>query len=532
MKITCPHCSQTLELTPDVLAALQGQPHFACPVCEGLMAVPSIHTTAPAETARPRVQAATNRKSKSFFLLSGIGVLVVIVLGSFFFLSTTTGDLRSATKDQPFVNTLGMKFVPVPGTNVLMCIHETRYRDYEAYAAESSGVDPSWKDQSAEGFTPSGNTEDHPVMKVSWDDAQKFCNWLSRKEGNTYRLPTNKEWNVAAGIGRNETWEAGTLPPSVAAHHTTYPWGNDYPPPPGSGNYSDASRKAKTSVGRQREFLTNYDDGFPTTAPVMSFKANFLGLYDMGGNVWEWREDPEGMNRNDRILRGASFGDQKKNVLLSSHPVRYSRETRDSYFGFRCVLELPDGAIAQDSKGAFPRIDGLVANGEWQDILDRLDQNRSRVKGEWTRVPDGLELPVAVRDGVIVMETSPLDRFEARVRFTSPGHHRIRVYLPSPSSHFDFYFSPFRRTLGVGRSAELTQPLKQRTGDSVPHELFISVTPSSLSVKLDGELVYERSPMDWEALWKKSKYELGAYLHAGTGIFHSFEIRIPSADNP
>ena len=529
MKITCPHCSQTLELTPDVLAALQGQPHFACPVCEGLMAVPSIHTTAPAETARPRVQAATNRKSKSFFLLSGIGVLVVIVLGSFFFLSTTTGDLRSATKDQPFVNTLGMKFVPVPGTNVLMCIHETRYRDYEAYAAESADVDPSWKDQSDGGFTPSGNTEDHPVMKVNWEDAQKFCAWLSQKEGKTYRLPTDREWSVAVGIGREEKWEPGTMPAGVAAYHTTYPWGDDYPPPPGSGNYSDASRKAKTSQAEPTVFLETYDDGFPTTAPVMSFAPNFLGLFDMGGNVLEWIEDWEG-KKSDRIRRGSSWRGRVGVILASADRKPYPMAKRFGSSGFRCVVELPDGAIAQDSQAPTPRIDGLVAHGEWQDLLDRLDQTRDRVKGEWNRVADGLELPVGIGGGVIAMETSPLDRFEARVRYTARRHDRFDLLLPSPSGRFIFYCCPYRRTVGIGNLSDFVRPLKQKTGGDAIHEAFVTVTPQSLRVTLDGELVYEMNPMDWDAPKKNGKHYVGFGLHQGTGTLHSFEIRIPESE--
>ncbi|MDP1590563.1 MAG: SUMF1/EgtB/PvdO family nonheme iron enzyme, partial [Prosthecobacter sp.] len=184
-----------------------------------------------------------------------------------------------------------MKFVPVPGTKVQFCIHETRYQDYAAHAAATPGVDGGWRNQSAEGLTPTENKESHPVMRVSWEDAQKFCAWLSQKEGKAYRLPTDKEWSVAAGIGREETWEPGTLPAIVTGNHTIFPWGDDYPPPPGSGNFSDASRKSKATYRAGQLFLDDFNDGFPTTAPVMSFKPNALGLYDLGGNVWEWVAD-------------------------------------------------------------------------------------------------------------------------------------------------------------------------------------------------------------------------------------------------
>ena len=102
--------------------------------------------------------------------------------------------LPAATKEKPFVNSLGMRFVPVPikgGQSVLFSVWETRVKDYAAFAAENADVDTEWKDVSYEGHK---QNEDHPVVKVSWEDAQKFCQWLSQKEGRTYRLPTDHEW--------------------------------------------------------------------------------------------------------------------------------------------------------------------------------------------------------------------------------------------------------------------------------------------------------------------------------------------------
>ena len=106
------------------------------------------------------------------------------------------------------VNTLGMKFVRVPGTEVAFCIWETRVKDYAAYAAANAGVDESWKKP---GFK---QADTHPVVKVSWYDANAFCEWLTKKElaegkikaGQKYRLPTDAEWSVAVGLGK-EKWE-------------------------------------------------------------------------------------------------------------------------------------------------------------------------------------------------------------------------------------------------------------------------------------------------------------------------------------
>src|SRR5690606_36612881 len=98
---------------------------------------------------------------------------------------------HGATKEQPFENSLGMKLVPVPGTEVLFCIHETRWKDYAAYAAENPGIRGGWKDQGFDGFTIAERAEEHPVAHVNWEDARAFCAWLSKKEGRTYRLPTD-----------------------------------------------------------------------------------------------------------------------------------------------------------------------------------------------------------------------------------------------------------------------------------------------------------------------------------------------------
>lgn len=125
----------------------------------------------------------------------------------------TQPSMAEVRPDQPFTNTLGMKFVPVPihgglagGKTVLFSIWETRLKDYQTYAAENSGVDEEFK---SPGFS---QTEEHPVVNVSWEDANAFAAWLTKKERaagkvgprDTYRLPTDHEWSCAVGIGQQE----------------------------------------------------------------------------------------------------------------------------------------------------------------------------------------------------------------------------------------------------------------------------------------------------------------------------------------
>jgi formylglycine-generating enzyme required for sulfatase activity len=85
--------------------------------------------------------------------------------------------------------------------------------------------------------------------------------------------------------------------------------------------------------------IPNYKDGFPTTAPVMSFKPNSLGLYDMSGNVREWCEDWFSAAKANRVLRGASWYSHVRSHLRSVHRLGQPQNARGQDFGFRCVVE-------------------------------------------------------------------------------------------------------------------------------------------------------------------------------------------------
>ena len=114
-------------------------------------------------------------------------------------------------------------------------------------------------------------TDEHPVVDVSWNDAVAFCLWLSGKEGKTYRLPTEAEWEYAC--------RAGTT--------TRYYWG-DYPEWFAKvANEADAKAMVKL-----RNWLATKDSGvYRVTAPAGSFAPNAFGLYDMHGNGWQWCSD-------------------------------------------------------------------------------------------------------------------------------------------------------------------------------------------------------------------------------------------------
>lgn len=251
-----------------------------------------------------------------------------------------------ASASNPITNTLGMKFVPVPGTQILLCAHETRRADYAAYAAETPAVDASWKDQKEQG-NPVSLEDACPVVAVNWNDAQAFCEWLSKKEGRTYRLPTELEWSHAAGIGPDEE-RIGPARTGGMNVPNTYPWGNSWPPPAGAGNYADE----KVGQGLPgTAIISGYADGYLTTAPVMQFKPNALGIYDLGGNVKEWCADRWSDANTDRIVREGDWAESRREYLLSSARTPAKITTRSSRLGFRVAMEVKDalpGALTSE----------------------------------------------------------------------------------------------------------------------------------------------------------------------------------------
>ena len=252
------------------------------------------------------------------------------------FLAARLERSLSPEPGQPWTNSLGMKFVPLG--SIQISVWETRVQDYEAFCAATG------RHRDAPDFAQAPT---HPVVKVNWPDAVAFCKWLTDKERDenvlearqAYRLPTDAEWSAAVGL-RNE---GGNTPEARDGKiRNEFPWGKQWPPPAGAGNYADKGvQRARGGV------IDNYSDGFGQTAPAGSFKPNALGLYDLGGNVWEWcaegyKGDSSAPGRDWGVLRGGSWATSSRSEMLSSYRNVVDRNERDVIYGFRCVLTSPN----------------------------------------------------------------------------------------------------------------------------------------------------------------------------------------------
>lgn len=209
-------------------------------------------------------------------------------------------------------NTLGMEFVPL-GQDLMVSKWESRVADYRAFVTgynaalaerlESGEPEPG---ELEPGEEETGETmpltmplvpdfsqaDDHPIVYVSRDDAEKFCIWLTRKEreeglireNHVYRLPTDLEWSRMAGIED----DAGKSPfVRDSSKLARFPWGLEWPPPKGAGNFADTS--AALAPGKSSEVtISGYTDDNPNTSSVGSFSANQFGIFDLSGNAQEW----------------------------------------------------------------------------------------------------------------------------------------------------------------------------------------------------------------------------------------------------
>lgn len=221
----------------------------------------------------------------------------------------------------------GMVFVPVPGGCYKMgdtqgdgqgdekpvhevCVDGFSMGKYEVTNAQYRKFDPDHDSGTYEGNSLNGDSQ--PVTGVSWNDAVKYAQWLSKRSGRAYRLPTEAEWEYAARggtAGRNY-------------------WGDDPVKACLAANGADLTAKSQWPDWT----ITGCTDGYKVSAPVGRFQPNAFGLHDMMGNAWEWTNDwydaeyyfespkdnPRGPSSGSlRIPRGGGWGNASECVRVS-----------------------------------------------------------------------------------------------------------------------------------------------------------------------------------------------------------------------
>lgn len=194
--------------------------------------------------------------------------------------------------------------------------------------------------------------DNYPVTNVSWEDAARFCNWLSEKEGlppfyrfdgrryrgfdaqsTGYRLLSEAEWEWLARKAKR-------------SRQTIFPWGDEPVIPKGSGNVADESAKGKAPF-----YVPGYVDGYAEVAPVASFAKDKAGLFDLFGNVSEWvhdsyslippragevLQDPLGDQAGDsHVVKGASWASGTLSEIRPAY--RGSGSAGSDQIGFRIV---------------------------------------------------------------------------------------------------------------------------------------------------------------------------------------------------
>ncbi|MDB6074322.1 MAG: serine/threonine protein kinase, partial [Verrucomicrobiaceae bacterium] len=235
--------------------------------------------------------------------------------------------LTPAVPDKPFTQPLRLEFAPLPGTKVLFGKTEVMLSAWQAFTKATGfrgGIQPA--------FTASPH---HPVVGISWDEAQAFCTWLTDRDhqnqllpaGARYRLPRDTEWSVAAGLGV----EPGADPAvKHLANKSQFPWGDGpsaWPPP-------------SLSVNIDANNVPGSRDSFAKTAPVGSLLPTKEGIHDLGGNVGEWCEDPWPGAPEERVIRGGSWISSTKEALYSSVRQHQARTFTRYDLGFRLVVDF------------------------------------------------------------------------------------------------------------------------------------------------------------------------------------------------
>jgi len=172
----------------------------------------------------------------------------------------------------------------------------------------------SWRDPSFP------QTDQHPVVCVSWDDAMAYVAWLSRKTGHHYALPSEAQYEYAARAGTTTSFFWGDNRDAQACRYANLP------------DWDQGRAMGEVPMGPDYRFQCS--DGYAYTSPVGTYRPNAFGLYDMFGNIWEWVADCWNPNYEGAPTDGSTWlaGD------CDGHPSRggsYGNAVFAAYAGIR-----------------------------------------------------------------------------------------------------------------------------------------------------------------------------------------------------
>jgi formylglycine-generating enzyme required for sulfatase activity len=222
--------------------------------------------------------------------------LVLIPAGRFVMGSPATGRGRDVNEAQREV-TIAKPFY--------MGVHEVTVDQYARFVKDTG-----------QRYEPPGfkQTGDHPAVDISWDTAQLFCAWLSKRTGKTVQLPTEAQWEYACRAGTKTRYSFGDRDADLG----DYAWYSE--------NTRDDPKSAKTHAVGQK-------------------KPNPWGLYDMHGSVWEWcmdrymDPDPGGVRPGTcRVLRGGTWSLPGKYCRSACRTMGHPEERSSCICGIRVVV--------------------------------------------------------------------------------------------------------------------------------------------------------------------------------------------------
>ncbi|MEZ6089859.1 MAG: SUMF1/EgtB/PvdO family nonheme iron enzyme [Pirellulaceae bacterium] len=327
------------------------------------------HVNRPADDARPWVAVILTHP---YYMAT-----TEVTVGQFRRFVEATGHVTTAEKEEKAAGIVGWQ--PVA---------DEKGRPERSFAVDKSFT---WRNP---GYS---QTDEHPVVGVSHDDAVAYCQWLSKLDGAEYQLPTEAQWEHACRAGTTTHFSFGDQYRSVFQQHA---------------NFADTDLEKHAAGRAVMQWLfdaaTEPGDGHAFTAPVGSYRPNAFGLHDMHGNVWEWCRDSyldtfyqqfDRKNRQElrpraidpictekwnqhglwQVIRGGSWYLSPMQCRSGTRGV-FNAKDAACYLGFRVCREVPSSMKQQAiddhqrSENALKSLSTMAAQiREYDDMVLRID---------------------------------------------------------------------------------------------------------------------------------------------------------------